>query len=272
MELPGHAPHPNLVQLLTYEDERGPMCVKHSTRRRCAIVMELCECNLEQFRSATAVCVPDQLELLGNVAAGCAWIVCQGGIHGNLKMQNVLIAKTQDAVTQPKKRVAKVADFGCGAHGADVDFRDFYMAPEALLGRSSEKSDVYSFGHIMLRTFCPGSRQVPTQPELAEWLAGEWKSTHPCLPSQLCEAAASWICKSVDACPDNRPSFTRARERLSLLQESAERCCMPARTTEMSEESLETPSIDRTAPEFSGGMSSPISLRLSEVCPELAEA
>eukprot|EP00971_Amphidinium_carterae_P028161 554577-Amphidinium_carterae.1 len=53
--------------------------------------MEFCDGNLEWFRKATPLCMAEQVALMEQVAAACAWIVRQGCVHGNLKMQNILI-------------------------------------------------------------------------------------------------------------------------------------------------------------------------------------
>eukprot|EP00971_Amphidinium_carterae_P227374 4509935-Amphidinium_carterae.1 len=62
------------------------------------------------------------MELLSQAAAGCAWIAHRGGIHGNLKMQNILFSKVQE-VERNVKYVAKVSDYGLAC-----------MSPEALSG------------------------------------------------------------------------------------------------------------------------------------------
>eukprot|EP00971_Amphidinium_carterae_P018326 361451-Amphidinium_carterae.1 len=62
--------------------------------------MELCEGDLQWFRSegpGSSLCVSEQVELMERAGAGCSWVARKHIVHGGLKMQNVLIAKTWDA-------------------------------------------------------------------------------------------------------------------------------------------------------------------------------
>eukprot|EP00971_Amphidinium_carterae_P296312 5885957-Amphidinium_carterae.1 len=169
--------------------------------------MEWCDGNLEWFRKTTRLLMAEQVALMEQVAAACAWIVRQGCVHGNLKMQNILIAKTSDSQGN-RIIVAKVADFGFFAIG----------------GGLTEKSDILSFGHILLQTFCPHRFHEPTDrlETVADGLAGEWTKTDPWIKEQQCKEAALWICKAVDLNPESRPSFSTVGMRLAQIRESAE--------------------------------------------------
>eukprot|EP00971_Amphidinium_carterae_P161440 3201121-Amphidinium_carterae.1 len=98
--------------------------------------MELCKYNMARYRDNAALCVSEQIELMEQVAAGCAWVARSGGIHGNLKMENILISETMDPGRI--KRIAKVADFGLGSNILP-------MVPETEAGHLTESSDVYTF-------------------------------------------------------------------------------------------------------------------------------
>eukprot|EP00971_Amphidinium_carterae_P022079 435596-Amphidinium_carterae.1 len=130
-------------------------CAAPCDEERRAIVVELCDFNLEWLRVKVALDVSEQVSLMRQIAVGCVWIVHQRAIHGNLTMQNILIAKTPDAqIAEGKARyVAKVADCGLALRGsstgADADPKAGHRAPETQSGAHSEKSDVYSFGHIL---------------------------------------------------------------------------------------------------------------------------
>eukprot|EP00971_Amphidinium_carterae_P175558 3480067-Amphidinium_carterae.1 len=188
--LPGGVPHPFLVQLLAYVPQR------------CAIVMELCECDLQKFRSkegpGATLCVAEQVELMEQVGAGCAWIAAKSLVHRDLKMQNILMAKGKGAGGNAKY-VPKIADFGLAertSSNSGVAGTRAYMAPEARAGNFSEKSDVYSFGHVMLGTFCPGrdSYFLLLENEIADWLAHDWSQTDrvdSCVAAAHCKDCSS---------------------------------------------------------------------------------
>eukprot|EP00971_Amphidinium_carterae_P161943 3210498-Amphidinium_carterae.2 len=122
--IPGGVQHPNLIQLLAYVTEEAIVT---------GIVMELCDRNLQSLREETTLHVSEQLLLMVQVAAGCAWIARNGGSHGNLKMQNILITTILDTDSTRSaegemmtrvKHVAKVTDFGMASRGV--------MAPETV--------------------------------------------------------------------------------------------------------------------------------------------
>eukprot|EP00971_Amphidinium_carterae_P192183 3813374-Amphidinium_carterae.1 len=100
--------------------------------------MELCVCDLARFRSAggpgAELSVANQVLLMEEASAGCAWIVNKGIVHRDLKMQNILIAKA--AVVGGEKYVPKIADFGLAVPRASSAAREKagtrgYVAPEA---------------------------------------------------------------------------------------------------------------------------------------------
>eukprot|EP00971_Amphidinium_carterae_P330108 6462968-Amphidinium_carterae.1 len=134
-------------------------------------------------------------------------------------MQNILISKVQE-VERNVKYVAKVSDYGLAC-----------MSPEALSGGCIEKSDVHSFGEIMLQTLCPRRRHSGPRPSeqgrVADGLAMAWKDSGIHVPEDLCDEAARWICKCVDASAENRPSFDSAGVMLRRLKESVERRSVP---------------------------------------------
>eukprot|EP00971_Amphidinium_carterae_P275909 5474873-Amphidinium_carterae.1 len=186
--LPGGVPHPYLIQLLAYVPER------------CAIVMELCECDLQKFRSkegkGATLCASKQVALMEQVGAGCAWIVAKSLVHRDLKMQNILMVKGKDPGGN-EKYVPKIVDFGLAERRTSLIMglagTRAYMAPEALAGHCSEKSDLYSFGHVMLRTFCPGRDLyfLCLEKEIADWLARDWSQTDSCVTEAHCKDSSS---------------------------------------------------------------------------------
>eukprot|EP00971_Amphidinium_carterae_P230311 4570669-Amphidinium_carterae.1 len=149
----GGVPHPYLVQLLAYVPER------------CGIVMELCEGDLLWFRSegpGVWLHASEQVELMEKAAIGCCWIAEKHLVHRDLKMQNILVAKTQAG--SESRYVPKIADFGLAEQRTSLRMgREgtlAYMAPEAHDGCCSEKSDVFSFGHVMIGTYCASSEYL----------------------------------------------------------------------------------------------------------------
>eukprot|EP00971_Amphidinium_carterae_P254407 5050713-Amphidinium_carterae.1 len=132
-------------------------------------------------------------------------------VHGDLKMQNILIARALDSVCNVKY-VPKIADFGLATQRSSSSCTQSVagtrtdMAPEALDGFFSEKSDVYSFGHVMLGTFCPkralgslpdfvvGKVSLPSMEIVRSWLVEEWKGIDDCISEQHCRDAALCIC------------------------------------------------------------------------------
>eukprot|EP00971_Amphidinium_carterae_P289136 5740994-Amphidinium_carterae.1 len=103
--------------------------------------MELCDCNLESLCRMKELRVSERFQLLEQAAAGCAYIVHKEGVHGNLKMDNLLIkTSSDDGKMQP---VVKVADFELGRAlcGSTPEVQLAHMTPESE--RFSEKCDVY---------------------------------------------------------------------------------------------------------------------------------
>eukprot|EP00971_Amphidinium_carterae_P027963 550589-Amphidinium_carterae.2 len=269
IELPGFAPHPNLVQLRGYETarlaSRGTVAVwrwgvhevafkssvidcdlfggvehkgvgirlgqggvhqKHTCKGywsgviegclhwRHAVIMELCEGNLEWFCQRPDLHAHERLKLMEQVAAGCAHLARGGNVHANLKMQNILILN----------HVAKVADFGFSLRARIAGMHDDRSA-ESTAESTTEKDDVYSFGHIMLRTFCLGKCQVPVdQAQAAALVAKAWEHSDPGVSDKHCNEAAKWICKSVEVRAKKRPSFATIGGQLKSLREAVENC------------------------------------------------
>eukprot|EP00971_Amphidinium_carterae_P142289 2818741-Amphidinium_carterae.1 len=85
IRLPSGVPHPYLIRLLAYVPERR------------AIVMELCEGDLEWYRRrgpGETLGVAGQVELMEQASGGCAWVAKKNFVHRDLKMQNILIARS----------------------------------------------------------------------------------------------------------------------------------------------------------------------------------
>ncbi|GAX77868.1 hypothetical protein CEUSTIGMA_g5310.t1 [Chlamydomonas eustigma] len=108
------------------------------------------------------------LQILKQVATGCAYLHSQNIFHGDLKPDNVLlksIGTSADAAAAESQGAhvlgyqVKVADFGLSKNLHEMDSSVFscsklgtpaYTAPEILNdGRASKGADVYSFGVMM---------------------------------------------------------------------------------------------------------------------------
>eukprot|EP00971_Amphidinium_carterae_P276821 5493733-Amphidinium_carterae.2 len=157
--------------------------------------MELCEGgDLQLFRSegpGAILHAAEQLELMEQASAGCAWIAAKGFVHRDVKMQNILIAK-RDAFGNAKY-TPKIADLGLAERRTMAAMGNAgtraYMAPECHRGQYTEKSDVYGFGHVMLRTFCTARDKVGEPGEVEMWLHQEWKKTDHRVAEQHCRGA-----------------------------------------------------------------------------------
>eukprot|EP00971_Amphidinium_carterae_P199715 3963996-Amphidinium_carterae.1 len=167
---------------------------------RRAIVMQLCECDLHKFRSkegkGATLCVAEQVALMEQVGAGCAWIAAKSLVHRDLKTQNILMAKGKDPGGN-EKYVPKIADFGLAerrtSSSMGVAGTRAYMAPEARAGHFSEKSDVYSFGHVMLGIYGRDSYFLFLEKEIGDWLAHEWSQIDSCVAEAHCKDLSSNI-------------------------------------------------------------------------------
>ncbi|KAL6747627.1 kinase-like domain-containing protein [Haematococcus lacustris] len=156
-ELNAGLAHPNLVA--TYAYHFAPVTNSSQSVADWALLMV---CELCCFGSLTDAIdsgrlwdaqeqVPRMaqvLTILSDVAQGMAYVHSRNIIHRDLKPDNVLLQDSPDGV------VAKVADLGLGVvlgrHQTHVSNAcagtPLYMAPEVLLGHSSQAGDVYSFG------------------------------------------------------------------------------------------------------------------------------
>lgn len=210
--LPGGEPHPFLLRLVAIVPEKY------------GIVTELCLYDLEkhvetQFNSQTK---KQMAELMRHVAVGMSWLAEREYVHRDLKMQNILIAKSERGDYK-----AKIADFGLARKMKDTEGQVagtiVYMAPEAFEGHCSQKTDVYSFAFIMLHTF--NGKEVDIMAfllasALAGLMRGKKASDFPALveqavksgerpkiPSSLPNSARGWIEAAWQGEPSKRPAF-----------------------------------------------------------------
>ncbi|GAX77871.1 hypothetical protein CEUSTIGMA_g5313.t1 [Chlamydomonas eustigma] len=182
--------HPNLV--MTYASEMTPLGDLNANKRglldwQMHIIMDYCEGGslqeaIRQNRlydtDARIPQLASVLELLAQIAQGCAYIHSKNIIHGDLKPDNVLLKTCRsNSTNSPPDNgsngngmfngsvipyglsfQAKIADFGLSKsiHGNNTHVSGvkqgtpLYVAPEILReGRSSKAADVYSFGVMM---------------------------------------------------------------------------------------------------------------------------
>ncbi len=99
------------------------------------------------------------LEILGDIATGMEYLHQQGGVHQDIKPQNVYLNAHSDGPATGSR--AALGDFGStylAGGKRSVSGSPFYMSPEIYHGEaSSASSDVYSFG-VMCYELLAGKR------------------------------------------------------------------------------------------------------------------
>jgi serine/threonine protein kinase len=104
MSHPPAAQHPNVISL------RGYGWKMESHRVSPFIALELAEYGtMRAFLKSTKQSISTKLVLIGDVALGVAALHGSGIVHGDLKLDNILVFPSRE---RPAKVLAKVSDFG----------------------------------------------------------------------------------------------------------------------------------------------------------------
>lgn len=169
-----HAPlrsHPNIVPVFGYGwNMRATQIVPY------LLVQYAPYGTLRQYlqHSRTAISITHKEILLGDVAAAISALHLCGIIHGDIKLDNVLVFHSWD---RPAKSIAKIADFG---HSLVISEKEnserppmryggtfIYNAPEVhnqkdcpIDRNALHKCDVWAFGILIWETFLNGDEYV----------------------------------------------------------------------------------------------------------------
>ena len=192
------------------------------------LVQELCDGSLMDMLESEAFVLtdetpnyPDLIHTLSEVARGCDYIHSKGIIHGDLKLENVLV-KLDEKLR--KGFQTKVTDFGLSAlvkvdethvsnfgHGTP-----FYIAPEIATSRVATKaSDVFSFA-VMSIELCTGI--PPWEPDGRGNL--QLNKNFLSLPQRMPPSLGTLISSCLLINPKERPTFAEMADRLDSLFDS----------------------------------------------------
>jgi serine/threonine protein kinase len=214
--------HPNAVVVLDAgTTEEGAPYLVMELLEGCSLLDELSRDKVLRVRRAAEIthAVCEVLE-----AAHAA-----GVIHRDIKPANIMLSQT------PRGEVVKVLDFGIARlvdevlEGAPVTAGDqvigtpHYMAPERLLGRSSdERSDLYSVGAMLYQMLCArlpfgtaGSTPLGQALRQLQSTAVPVERVRPDVPAALSEA----VMRCLDADAARRPTSS---ELAATLREAFE--------------------------------------------------
>ncbi|KAI0382883.1 hypothetical protein F5Y04DRAFT_279132 [Hypomontagnella monticulosa] len=174
-----HAPlrsHPNILTVLGYGWNMGG-----SQIAPYLLVQYAPYGTLRQYlrHSKPEVSVMQKEMLLGDVAAAMNALHVCGIIHGDVKLDNVLVFHSWD---RPAKSIAKIADFGhslviSGKEDGELHLRyggtSIYNAPEVHnqkicpIDRAAlHKCDIWAFGVLTWETFLDGDEYIKHIPEI----------------------------------------------------------------------------------------------------------
>ena len=116
------------------------------------IIMEYCEGgDLRKILDTVEVPMIDRMHMIGQILSALSKIHQFGIIHGDLKCQNIFLAK-QYFPGQGENIKIKIGDFGLSEIGGDLVYGGTpgFAAPEVFKTGGSFASDIYSVGKVML--------------------------------------------------------------------------------------------------------------------------
>lgn len=171
------------------------------------IVLEYCEQGSARQALANVFWQPDKIAtLLSHAAAGIEAIFSNGGVHRDIKPDNLLIKEDKNG-----NWIMKVNDFGLARlpEGVAVSFittlagTPGYAAPEILRGAPpSQAADIFSFG-VTIHELFTTVRPVPGSKSLS-------------CPGLLRPV----VQRMIDVNPNNRPHIAEVRRELVLASEA----------------------------------------------------
>ena len=116
------------------------------------IIMEYCEGgDLRKILDEVEVPMLDKMHMIGQILSALSKIHQFGIIHGDLKYQNIFLAKKY-IPGQAENIKIKIGDFGLSEIGGDLVYGGTrgFAAPETFKTGGSFESDIYSIGKVML--------------------------------------------------------------------------------------------------------------------------
>jgi serine/threonine protein kinase len=161
------------------------------------------------------------VRMLGDIAAGVAFLHESGIVHRDLKTDNVLVFSLSESETV----LAKLTDFGTavdavvmvgGAKGKNQSSlvgTPIYMAPELLLrsAKPSEETDVYAFG-IMMYELAAELEPFADIPYMFDLAPAVTSGRRPTWPDMVTETAPTGYVALTESCwhqePSQRPNIT----------------------------------------------------------------
>ncbi|CAI5475029.1 unnamed protein product [Closterium sp. Yama58-4] len=179
------ATHPAIVQLHeVFEDDAG-----------IHLVMDLCDSGDLYDEVVRRGRLPEKESalLFRQIASALAFCHARGVMHRDMKPENILLHKQEDA---SNRLTVKLADFGlaiplsAGETTRGISGSTFYMAPEVLSGEYGHSADVWSLG-VLLFTMLSGA--VPFFGD------DNSESTEAVLNGQLDFSSPGWATISIEA-------------------------------------------------------------------------
>lgn len=161
--------HPNVVGTYIYTTREADGDPLEDDAPTSVIVMEFCDRGGLTKAVSEGLFHPNDtpnmiliLLTLRDVSAGLGYLHSVGVVHADLNMNNVLLSSTSGA-RDPRKFVAKVADFGLSrifnnwsaTHKSTRNYGTITHVPPELLadGKLTPSGDVYAFGVLMYELY-----------------------------------------------------------------------------------------------------------------------
>ncbi len=165
--------HPNILPIIDYGTS--------SSSGSPFVVLPLCRDDLSALlESRSYVPLPEVLPLLQQVATAIDFAHSQGVIHGDIKPENILLAKAGNHVYLSDFGVSRFFSFDepitTVERGADT-YSTGYLAPEQVSdGKQTPQSDIYSFAMVayeLLTGSLPIDRTQPAFRQMQAKVTGQ---------------------------------------------------------------------------------------------------
>jgi hypothetical protein len=200
--------HPNIVQVVDFGED--PVL-------GAFMVMEFIDGEPLSRRLAQGLLpVPQVCELALQIGQALAYMHEQDVVHGDLKPNNIIVARDTDGGL-----VAKLLDFGLAQPGSssgggrEVEGTPEYMAPELLRGEAPRASmDIYALGVMLHEMLAGGPPFVGT---ISQIVAAQLLELPPSLPAERASGLlAALVMRALEKEPGER--FPTVHELLAALR------------------------------------------------------